>query len=355
MRAILAGGGTGGHVIPALAIANELRDRYSAEVVFIGTARGMETRLVPQAGYCLELIQIGALKNVTFATRFQTLLDLPKAILYCWRFFGQFRPDVVVSVGGYASGPAMVAAALRGIPSVIFEPNLVPGFANRIAARTAKAACVHFQDTCRFFRNCTVTGVPVRKAFFDVPPRMPDALPSLLVFGGSQGARAINQAIVKALPILRERLPNLRIVHQTGPKELEAVRKAYSEAGISADVRPFIDDMPAAFAQTDLIVCRSGASTVAEVTAAGKTAIFIPFPRAADDHQTRNAEAIANAEGAVLMPEAQLTPEKLADVMIGLLTDRERLRRMSENAHRMSHADAAGRVAEIAAGLIRRS
>jgi UDP-N-acetylglucosamine--N-acetylmuramyl-(pentapeptide) pyrophosphoryl-undecaprenol N-acetylglucosamine transferase len=353
MRAILAGGGTGGHVIPAIAIANELRERYGAEIVFFGTARGIETRLVPQAGYRLELVQVGALKNVSTMTRAKTMFDLPRAALQCVRFFSQFKPDVIVSVGGYASGPAMLAAALKRIPSIIFEPNYVPGFANRMAAKTARAACVHFQDTCRFFRYCTVTGVPVRKAFFDISPRPEGSAPSLLIFGGSQGARAINNAIVAAVPILREQLPELRIVHQTGQKELESVQQGYAAAGVTADVRAFIDDMPSAFAAADLIVCRSGASTVAEITAAGKTAIFVPFPKAADDHQTKNAEALVKADAGVLIPQAQLTPEKLAENIVRLLSDRMKLWAMSENAKRLSHADAAGRVAEIAVAQIR--
>ena len=339
-------------MIPALAIANELRDRYGAEIVFIGTSRGIETRLVPQAGYPLELIHVGALKNVSAVTRLKTVFDLPRAVLHCAAFFGRFKPDVIISVGGYASGPAMLAAAMKRIPSVIFEPNYVPGLANRIAAKTAKASCVHFQDTCRFLPNCTVTGVPVRKAFFDIRPRPADSQPSLLVFGGSQGARAINNAVVAALPPIREKLPNLKIVHQTGAKEFEPVQAGYAAADFPADVRAFIDDMPGAFSAADLIVCRSGASTVAEITAAGKPAIFIPFPRAADDHQTKNAEAIANASGAVLMRESELTPEKLATAITDLFTDRVRLARMATNAHRMSHTDAAGRVAEIAVGLV---
>lgn len=352
MRAILAGGGTGGHVIPALAIANELRERHGAEIVFIGTARGIENRLVPQAGYRLELVEVGALKNVSLVTRAKTLFDLPRAILRCASFYREFKPDVVIGVGGYASGPAMMAAGMSRIPSVIFEPNYVPGFANRMAAKTAKAACVQFQDTCRFFRNCEVTGVPVRKAFFEIPARPVGASPSLLVFGGSQGARAINNSVVAALPRLRESLPELRIVHQTGPKELDSVLSGYAAAGVSAEVRPFIDDMPRAFAEADLIVCRSGASTVAEITAAGKPAIFIPFPRAADDHQTKNAEAIAKAGGAVLMPESRLSPEGLASSIQELFSNRPMLADMAAKARAMSHKDAAGRVAEIAVGLI---
>lgn len=351
MRVILAGGGTGGHVIPAIAIANELRDRYQAEIVFIGTARGIETRLVPQAGYKLELVQVGALKNVSIATRVNTLFDLPRAILHCAGFYGRFKPDVVISVGGYASGPGVLAAALRRVPSVIFEPNYVLGFANKVGAKFAKAVCVHFEETCQGIRNCTVTGVPVRRAFFEIPARPLNATPTLLIFGGSQGARAINEAVVAALPILREKLPELKIVHQTGPKELEGVQAGYAKAGVTAEVSAFIDDMPGAFARADLIVCRSGASTVAEITAAGKAAIFVPFPRAADDHQTKNAKALASANAAVLMPQSELTPDKLAGEIVGLFSDRLKLQEMSEASRKLSHEDAAGKVAEIAERL----
>lgn len=351
MRVVLAGGGTGGHVIPALAIANELRDRYQAEIVFIGTARGIETRLVPAAGYKLELVDVGALKNVSAATRIKTLFDLPRAILKCAGFFRRFRPDVVISVGGYASGPGILAAALTGIPSVVFEPNYVLGFANKIGAKFAKATCVHFEETCRGVRNCTVTGVPVRKAFFEIPRRPVDSTPTMLIFGGSQGARAINEAVVAALPVLRQKLPELKIIHQTGSKELLGVQAGYEKAGVVAEVSAFIDDMPAAFARADLIVCRSGASTVAEITAAGKPAIFVPFPRAADDHQTKNAQALAKANAAVLMSQSELTPEKLGETIVRLFADRRQLAQMSQSARRLSHADAAGHIAEIAAKL----
>jgi len=351
VRVILAGGGTGGHVIPALAIANELRDRFRAEIVFIGTARGIETRLVPQSGYKLELVEVGALKNVSASTRLKTVFDLPRATLHCASFFGRFKPDVVISVGGYASGPGVLAAALKRIPSVIFEPNLVPGFANKIGARFAKAACVHFQDTCRFFRNCTVTGVPVRRAFFAIAPPPQDAPPTMLVFGGSQGAKAINEAVVAALPILQEKLPALKIIHQTGPKELEGVRAGYAKAGVAAEVSAFIDDMPSAFAHADLIVCRSGASTVAEITAAAKPAIFVPFPRAADDHQTKNAQAVANANAAILMPQSELTPERLAVEIVRLFSDGRLMAEMSSNAHKLAHENAASQIAAIAARL----
>src|SRR5579864_9200521 len=208
MRAILAGGGTGGHVIPALAIANQLKKSYGAEVLFIGTARGIENRLVPAAGYPLQLVRVGALKNVSLMTRARTAFDLPRAIWDAGRMLNEFAPDVVIGVGGYASGPAMLAAVVKHIPTLAFEPNVVPGFANKIVAKFVSAAAVHFQETAKYFRHAEVTGVPVRQAFFEIPPKhYVQASPTLLVFGGSQGARAINQAMIGALPELMKRMP----------------------------------------------------------------------------------------------------------------------------------------------------
>src|SRR5271155_4361328 len=203
MRAILAGGGTGGHVIPALAIANELKKSYGAEVLFIGTARGIENRLVPAAGYPLQLVRVGALKNVSLMKRAKTAFDLPRAVWDAGRMLNEFAPDVVIGVGGYASGPAMLAALVKHIPTLAFEPNVVPGFANRMVARFVSAAAVHFEETAKYFRHAEVTGVPVREAFFEIaarPPLLaPNArekwgTPTFLVFGGSQGAHAINEA-----------------------------------------------------------------------------------------------------------------------------------------------------------------
>ena len=350
MRAVIAGGGTGGHVIPALAIAHELRDRYHAEVLFIGTARGIETRLVPQAGYTLKLVEVGALKNVSLATRITTLIDLPSAIADAWRIIGDFRPEVVIGVGGYASGPAMLAAALTGHPTLVFEPNVVPGFANRVVAPMVSAAAVHFEETCQYFRRCTVTGVPVRHAFFEIPPKQGGS-PTLLVFGGSQGAAAINRTVMEAVPELCRRVPSLHFIHQTGEKDYQSAQPVYLHAGASAEISPFIDKMPEAFARADLLVCRSGASTVAEVTAAGKPAIFVPFPRAADDHQRRNAEALERAGAAILLPESELTPEKLVDSVVSVLNDPARLAEMSRAARTLSHPDAAQQIAALAARL----
>jgi len=352
MRAILAGGGTGGHVIPALAIAQCLQDLYSAEVIFIGTARGIENRLVPAAGFRLELVQVGALKNVSFATRLKTSLDLPRAIWTSGQIISRFQPAVVIGVGGYASGPAMMAASLKSVPTIAFEPNVVPGFANRVVAPMVSEAAVHFLETGRYFGRFQVTGVPVRRAFFDIAGmRTGDPRPTLLVFGGSQGAHAINQAVLDSLEALRAAVPGVHIIHQTGERDYDMAQAAYLDAGGSAEVYPFIDNMPAAFAQADLVLCRSGASTVAEITAAGKPAIFVPFPGAADDHQKRNAQALVHAGAALMIEQKDLSPERLVDTVQALLCDAPRRLKMAAAARALAHPDAAGEIARMAARL----
>jgi UDP-N-acetylglucosamine--N-acetylmuramyl-(pentapeptide) pyrophosphoryl-undecaprenol N-acetylglucosamine transferase len=348
MRAILAGGGTGGHVIPALAIANELKKSYRAEVLFIGTARGIENRLVPAAGYPLQLVRVGALKNVSLMTRAKTAFDLPRAVWDASRMLNEFAPDVVIGVGGYASGPAMLAALVKHIPTLAFEPNVVPGFANRVVARFVSGAAVHFEETAKYFRHAEVTGVPVRQAFFEIPAKR-SGVPTLLVFGGSQGAHAINEAMIRCLPELRRQAPGTHIIHQTGERDYNDALAAYQSLGESAEVFKFIEDMPGAFARADLVVCRSGASTVAEITAAGKPAIFVPFPRAADDHQRVNAEALARVGAAVVVEESKLEGVWLAETIAALLADPRRLREMSEAARGLAHPDAARDIAALAA------
>jgi UDP-N-acetylglucosamine--N-acetylmuramyl-(pentapeptide) pyrophosphoryl-undecaprenol N-acetylglucosamine transferase len=349
MRAILAGGGTGGHVIPALAIANELKKNYGAEVLFIGTARGIENRLVPAAGYPLQLVRVGALKNVSLTTRAKTAFDLPRAVWDASRMVNEFAPDVVIGVGGYASGPAMLAAVLKHIPTLAFEPNVVPGFANRVVARFVSGAAVHFEETAKYFRHAEVTGVPVRQAFFEIPAKR-GGTPTLLVFGGSQGAHAINEAMFRCLPVLmRLEAPGIHIIHQTGERDYNDALAIYGALGESAEVFKFIEDMPAAFARADLVVCRAGASTVAEITAAGKPAVFVPFPRAADDHQRVNALALERADAAVLVEEPKLEGVWLAETIAVLLQDSHRLRRMSEAARSLAHPNAARDIARMAA------
>ncbi len=355
MRAILAGGGTGGHVIPALAIANQLKKDHDAEVLFIGTARGIENRLVPAAGFPLQLVRVGALKNVSLTTRLKTAFDLPRAVWDASRMLNEFAPDVVVGVGGYASGPAMLAAVVKHIPTLAFEPNVVPGFANRVVAKFVSAAAVHFEETAKYFRHAEVTGVPVRPAFFEIVPKV-GGPPMLLVFGGSQGAHAINEAMIRCLPVLQREAPGIHIIHQTGEHDYNDALVAYRSMGESAanftfEVFKFVEDMPAAFARADLVVCRSGASTVAEIAAAGKPAVFVPFPRAADDHQRVNAEALARHGAAVVVEESKLEGVWLAETIAALLQDPPRLRQMSQAAREMAHPNAARDIAAMAARL----
>ena len=349
----MAGGGTGGHVIPALAIGRELRDRHSAEVRYVGTARGLETKLVPEAGFPLALIHVGQLKNVSLLTRARTLGDLPLGIARCVSLLRAFKPEVVVGVGGYASGPAMMAAILLRIPTLAYEPNAAPGLANRLVGRFVSAAAVNFAPTTRFFHNAVVTGVPVREAIFHTPPKDLSEPPRLLITAGSQGAKVFNDT----LPLIVERLfaavPGLTILHQAGPRHLEATRAAYLASGADAarwEVRAFIDDMPAQYAACDLVLARSG-STVSELAAAGRPSLLVPFPQAADDHQRRNAEVLVAADAAVMMLQAELTPETLLAKLAELMTHRVELAAMGLRAKTLAHPGALERIGEMITGL----
>ncbi len=348
-RVLIAGGGTGGHVIPALAIGRELRDRYGAAVRYVGTARGMETRLVPEAGFPLDLIHVGQLKNVSLATRARTMTDLPRGIARCVQLLRRERPHVVVGVGGYASGPAMLAAALLRIPTVAFEPNAAPGLANRLVGRFVSAAAVNFPETASYFRHARVTGIPVRPAFFEIAPRSAGRSPRLLLLGGSQGAQALNQAMPQAAAALLASVPGLTIVHQAGERHAEATRAAYAAAGVDTErvqVTAFLDTVEA-IAEADLLLCRSGASTVAELCAAGRPAVYVPFPQAADDHQTRNAEALVRLGAAVLLPQREFTRERLVQVVHDLLANRVRLETMAVEAKAAARPDALRTIAQL--------
>jgi UDP-N-acetylglucosamine--N-acetylmuramyl-(pentapeptide) pyrophosphoryl-undecaprenol N-acetylglucosamine transferase len=355
-RILIAGGGTGGHIIPALAIADELKSAYGAKILFVGTARGLESRLVPQAGYPLDLIHVGQLNNVSLATRARTLLDLPLGLLQCIGLLRRFRPGVVIGVGGYASGPVMGAAILLGFPALAFEPNAVPGLANRLVGQRVKAAAVNFAPAARYFRGAQVTGIPVRTEFFHLAPRPTGMPPHLLVFGGSQGARVLNTTMPQIAATLLAGVPGLTILHQAGARHAESTLAAYQASGAPRDrwrVAAFLDDMPQRFAAANLVLARSGASTVAELAAAGKPAVLIPFPQAADDHQRRNAEVMAQAGAAELLPEADLTPPKLQQLLSGLLAHPETLRIMSDKARSLAHPDAAERIAAMAMAIAR--
>ena len=297
MRVIIAGGGTGGHVIPALAIAQELRSRYRADVMFVGTPRGIEKRLVPAAGFELQLIEVGALNRVEPGN---TVEDHAGSAARDDGFV-QAHPRVSAGCDDWRRRLRLRSGDADGRDSARPDDCLRAERCSRLrqspgrADRESGGSAVR-NKLASYFRNCQVTGVPVRREFFNVPPRPTDAQPTLLVFGGSQGAHAINQAVLDALPQLAEAVPGLCIIHQTGEKDYVDAQAIYLKHMVAAEVSPFIDDMPGAFARADLVLCRSGASTVAEITAAGKPAIFVPLPTAADDHQRHNAEILASGK-----------------------------------------------------------
>lgn len=354
-RIAIAGGGTGGHIIPALAIADELRSAHGAEVLFIGTPRGLESKLVPQAGYPLKLIEVGQLKNVSLLTKVRTMLDLPLSLIRCRRLLREFKPDAVIGVGGYASGPAMGAAILGGIPTLAFEPNAFPGLANRLVGKRVRAAAVNFVPAAKYFRNAQVTGIPVRREFFRLQPRPAGAPPHLLVFGGSQGARILNAIMPKIAASLLEAIPGLTILHQAGARHAESTLAAYQASGAPPDrwqVHAFLDDMPKRFEAADLVLARSGASTVAELAASGKPSLLVPFPQAADDHQRKNAEVLAEAGAARMMIEWELTPERLQQTLIQMLGDRTAQDHMAEKARSLAHPDATTRIAALVESII---
>ena len=357
LRVLIAGGGTGGHVIPALAIARELRDSSGAEVRFVGTARGLETRLVPEAGFTLELIHVGQLKNVSVATRVRTLADLPLGVGRCMGLLRRFRPQVVIGVGGYASGPAMMAAILLRVPTLAFEPNAVPGLANRIVGKAVSAAAVNFEETRRYFRNARVTGTPVRPEFFAIRPRPAGTAKRLLVFGASQGARIFNELIPRIMDRLLAALPELEVVHQTGGRHGDSTLATYRQLGVAMDrvrVTPYLDDMAAQFDAADLILCRSGASTIAELAAAGRPAVLVPFPLAADDHQRKNADAFVAAGAAEMLLERDLAEERLLETLLRLLQDNALRRQMGEQARPLAHPDAVQAIAGMVLRLAER-
>jgi UDP-N-acetylglucosamine--N-acetylmuramyl-(pentapeptide) pyrophosphoryl-undecaprenol N-acetylglucosamine transferase len=354
LRVLIAGGGTGGHIIPALAVARELVARHQAEVLFVGTARGMETRLVPAAGFRLRLIDVGPLKNVSLLTRMRTLVDLPRSIFACKRLIREFQPGVVFGVGGYASGPAMAAALLTKTPAMAFEPNAMPGLANRLVGKRVQAAAVNFPAALKWFRNGEVTGIPVRPDFFALGPP-PAGAPHLLVFGGSQGARLFNNALPQIAASLLDAIPGLTILHQSGARHAEAAQAAYAASGADParwQVRAFLDDMPACFARAHLVMARSGASTVAELAAAGKPALLVPFAAAADDHQKRNAEAMVEARAAMMLSEQDLQQsEKPLSALRDLLASPAQLASMAAAARTQAHPGAAERIADRLAAL----
>lgn len=353
---VIAGGGTGGHLYPGLAVAHALTKRDPRAVVtFVGTARGIEARVVPQEGFELDLIRSAGLKGKSAGAVARGVGLLPLSGLDAWHVLSRRRPDLVIGVGGYSSGPVVALAAARGVPTLLLEQNATPGLTNRWLARLVDAAGVTYEASLRYFHgHGFVSGNPVREAFLAIAPRPVTVTERrVLVFGGSQGAHAINQAMVAAAAHVRDVPGTCSIVHQTGERDLEAVKAGYEAAGVEADVRAFIADMPEQMAAADVVVCRAGATTLAELTAAGRTAILIPFPRATDDHQRANARTLEAAGAAVLLDEQDLSGERLAAELAALLTDDERRQVMATRARGLARPDAADVIAAKAESMMR--
>lgn len=352
MKLIIAGGGTGGHLFPGIAVAEEFLSRDSAnEVLFVGTERGIEARAVPAAGYNLELISAAGIRGKGTFSQLKGAAMMIHGYSQSRKILKNFRPDIVLGVGGYASLPMVLAAKGMQIPRFIHEQNAIPGRTNRLLARFANKVFITLEESARYFPadSTMLTGNPLRRQILDMVEKAKNSGGvqnehdgfHLFIFGGSQGAHAINSSVIEALPILQRSEIRLVITHQTGEKDCAAVAAAYKAAGIDARVTPFISDMAAEYAKADLIICRAGATTIAEVTACGKACLFIPFPHAVDDHQRKNAEALLKKDACFMMLEKELTKGVLAETIISLAKDPEHVRRTGELAFSLARLDAA--------------
>jgi len=349
---IVAGGGTGGHLFPGLAVAEAMTAPADAgasdvSVVFVGSAYGIEATAVPRTRFPFQPLTIRGLRGRGIRGVLEFVWQLPLALLQSWRVIRRFRPAIVLGLGGYGSVPIVLAAWLRRVPSVLMEQNAHPGMANRVLAHVARRVCTTFADSTRFFPTgkAVHTGNPVRQ--LSVAKKLATDHFTLFVFGGSQGARAINRAVVDAVTVLRARLPGMQLIHQTGLADLEWVRQRYAEYGMAADVCAFVHDMGDAYGRADLIVCRAGASTLAELSALGKPAILIPYPFAMDDHQRANAEIFVRHGAADMILDAELTGPMLAARIVAFAADRARLQAMGAAAGALAVPDAAMRVAAV--------
>ena len=364
-RVLMAAGGTGGHIFPALAVAEELRGRGKDQergdsssagcvIQFLGTGRGLEARLIPAAGFPLRTVRAAGLVGIGGWKQLRNLFVLPRTLVEAAIFLREFQPDVVVGMGGYLAGPVMLEAALRDIPTILIEPNAIPGFTNRALAPLVRVAALGFEETARFYpsKGC-VTGHPVRKAFYEVRAKEHAPPYTLLILGGSQGSAAINQCVVESLSLFASQRPPVVFIHQTGERDYNTVRKAYQDRALTGEVHAFIDDVPEAFARADLVLSRSGASSVAELAAAGKASILVPFPAAAEQHQVKNARALERVSAARLILQAELTSGRLVREVQDLLASPERLGKMERAVRGLARPDAAARIADLIEEAVR--
>jgi UDP-N-acetylglucosamine--N-acetylmuramyl-(pentapeptide) pyrophosphoryl-undecaprenol N-acetylglucosamine transferase len=351
---VMAGGGTGGHVVPLLAVARELKTR-GHNPVFIGTRSGFEAKLVPAEGFPLEFIEIGGLKRVGLARTLRTLAQLPLSIRRVLLLFARYRPSAVFSLGGYAAGPVVLAALCKRLPLVVMEPNAMPGLTNRQVGRFVTRALLSFQEASAFSPagKSEVTGLPVRSEFFGIPAKAREPKLTILITGGSQGSRTLNEAARGSWSYFREAKFPVRFIHQTGSTAYDAVSRKFAESALDGEVLPFIEDMPAAFRRADLVICRAGAGAIAELAAAGKPAILVPLPHAADQHQLRNAEAFEKAGAAVLVLDQEMDGGRFFEEVAKLQSQPELLKRMGDRARAFAHPGAARRAADVLETAIR--
>ena len=358
MNVLIAAGGTGGHIYPGIAVAKEVmrRDAKSA-VRFVGTIRGLETKLVPENGFELLTIDSAGLKNVGLMGKVKGLMVLPKSFLEARRILNEFKPDVVIGAGGYVSGPVLLMASFMRFPTLVMDSNALPGFTNRRLAPFVTKAALTFEEAVKFFgKKGIVTGNPVRQEFFDIPPKTRETDKfSLLIFGGSQGARAINNAMVEALPLLENFKGKLKITHQTGEADFPKIAESYQREGwTDAQISAYIKNMPDHFANSDLILCRAGATTCAELAAAGKASIMIPLPTAADDHQRKNAEALQSAGAAKMILQRDLNGENLANEIKSLIENTQDITAMEIAAKKLARIDAAAITVDLIEDLVKK-
>jgi UDP-N-acetylglucosamine--N-acetylmuramyl-(pentapeptide) pyrophosphoryl-undecaprenol N-acetylglucosamine transferase len=349
MKLLIAGGGTGGHVFPAIAIAREWLSRGNErEVILVGTQRGIEMKLVPQAGLPLETLRAAGLKGKGGLTLVKNFATLGPGMLDAFSILRKHKPIAAFGVGGYVAGPMMLATWLRGVPNVIFEPNAEAGFTNKVLAKLSKRIATGYEVTAETLGGkAVVTGNPVRAEFFAIAPRTPQRPFRLLITGGSQGALPINRAFVDAMDVLAARRDELSVVHQTGERDYNAVRTAYARRDFRAEVLPFLGNMAERFGWADLIVCRAGAITAAEIAAAGRAAIFIPFGRATDSHQLRNAQEMSKARAAKLIIEPELTAERLTKEIFALIDHPEEIAQLASRARTLGKPNAAHDIVDL--------
>lgn len=348
---MIAGGGTGGHIYPAIAIAREyVAAKAGRSVVFVGTENGLEKTIVPNNGFPLEFITVAGIQGKSIAKRLAGAMKLPLGMLGAWRLISKYRPSAILGVGGYASGPVLMIGALRGYPTIIHEQNAYPGSTNRILAKFVRKIAVAFPEALpRLGRPGEVTGNPIRREFFEALRTVPAAgKRRILVFGGSQGSRIINNAMAEALLFLPRLKGSVEIVHQTGKADYERIAEAYRASAFpEARVTPYIDAMATELAAADLVVCRAGAMTLGELAAVGRAAILIPFAAATHNHQYENAKVLEAAGGAVVIPESELSPERLANSITSILSDPAKAKTMGESLKKLSSPDATAKIVKL--------